>query len=151
MTVRINDRGKRGFLMWVKHNQPGLYEKIRAKIPAPAGMSAFGLALADPASVATPAAASSGWADTLKNLTSSVAQLYLTREQTKAQNRILDLQLQRAMEGKSPLDIDPVKFGVIAPQVQVGVEGQTKQLLIYGGAALALVYVLTQFLKGRRA
>lgn len=150
MTVRIADRGKRGFLLWVKHNQPGLYEKARGKLPSANGMSAFGAA-ADPAAVATPAAASDGWADSIKNVLTSVAQVYLTKEQAKAQNKILDLQLARAQAGQPPLDIDPVRFGVAAPQVNVGVEAATKKMLIVGAGALAVVYVLAQLLKGRRA
>lgn len=147
MTVVVRDRGKRGLLMWYKHNQPALYARIRARLPSDGGLSAFGLV--DPATVATPAPVTRSWSDTFKDVLQTVSQGYLTKQQIDAQKKIANIQLQRAAAGQPPLDIDPAQYN-LTPQVAVGVSRDTKQLLIYGAVGLGVLFVLSQAFKARR-
>ncbi len=144
MTTLVRERGKRGLLMYYKKNHPQLYARIRARLPD--GISAFGLS--DPASVATEAAPTRSWADNFTDAIKVAAQGYLTVSQAKAQEKIADMQLKRAVAGQPPLNINTADYG-LSPQVSVGVTSDTKQLVIYALAGLAAVYVGSQLLKRR--
>src|SRR6185436_2661455 len=111
MTVVVTERGKRGLLMWYKANQPALYNKLRARLPSEGGLSAFGLV--DPAVIATPAPITRTWADTFKDVLTTVSQGYMTVQQVKAQQKIAHIQLQRAANGPPPLNINPVDYGIV--------------------------------------
>ncbi len=147
MTVKITERGKRGFLLWVRANQPQLYARVKNRLPSGGGLSAFGLV--DPATTATPAPVTRSFADTFKDLASVVAQSYLTREQAKGQQKILDAQLARAMAGQPPLDIDAARLNLISPQVNVGMDDSTKKLVTYAALGLGGLYILSQLAKRR--
>lgn len=146
MTVIVRERGKRGLLQWYKYNQPALYKRIVARLPADGGLSAFGLV--DPATIATPAPPTRSWADTFQSVLQSVGQAYLTAEQVKAQSKIANVQLQRAVNGQPPLDINPAQYG-LTPQVSVGVTTDTKKTVMYVAGGLGLLYVLAQLAKRR--
>jgi hypothetical protein len=147
MTVVVRERGKRGLLQWYKYNQPALYKRIIARLPSEGGLSAFGLV--DPATIATPAPPTRSWTDTFQSVLQSVGQAYLTTQQVKAQSQIAKIQLQRASEGKPPLDINPAQYG-LAPQVAVGVTDDTKKTVMYVAGGLGLLYVLAQLAKRGR-
>lgn len=157
MTVRkqaqkavIRATGTRGFLEWLKVNQPAIYARARPHLARQAGGVLAGLGLTDPSTTAAQTPAPRSWADNLRDVVMAASQAYLTREQLKSQGKILDVQLQRAQAGQPPLDIDLQQYGIQPPQVQVGVAGDTLKTvgLIAGG--LGLLWLLGSALKGRR-
>lgn len=149
--MRKFDRGGRGFLQWVKANQPRVYRGIANPIKAQPGLKGLGLAVpATDLAVQTPATpATKSWVDSIKDLAMAAAQTYLTREQLQAQRKVLDIQLQRAQAGQAPLDIDLAQYG-LTPTATVGLAPQTRNLLLWGGLALAAAFILPRVFGGRR-
>lgn len=80
--------------------------------------------------------------DALTKIANIAGQVYLTKNQIDAQKQILNVQLQRAQLGLAPLDIDVTKYGLPAPQVNVGLSSDTtKTLLIVAGIAGGLYFL----------
>lgn len=154
MTVQrqlITSTGVQGFLQWLKTAQPYLYRKIEKKLPAPqlAGLGADDALIASASTAATP----SSITDILKNLVLGAGQVLLTKEQLKAQQKILDLQLERARAGLAPADIDPTLFGLPAPSVRLGLDADVQRMLTVGaavGGGLLLLYILFGSRRRRR-
>lgn len=145
----ITTPGTQGFLMWLRERQPYLYRRIKGKI---ATEPTLGDVVGADRLVATaqPAAPTSSTADFLKNLVLGAGQVLLTKEQLKAQQKILDLQLERARQNLPPADIDPTQYGLPAPSVQIGVDSETRRsAFIFGGIALGVGALLWMF-SGRR-
>lgn len=113
-------------------------------LPLPAGLSVI-----DPIAVSTQEPATRTFTQTITDIANVFAQGYLTREQAKAQQKILDTQLQLAREGKPPLDIDPSRYGVPGPSVGVGLTEDTKRLLMYGAGFAALLFIGSQVMRRR--
>lgn len=146
MTLPGNPRGMRGFFAWLDATQPAVARAARARIASPASLGDLGIA--SPVEVTTTQAATApSTADKIKDIVLGVSQAYLTYEQMKAQRKVMDMQLARAQAGLAPLDINMEQYGLTGPSVSVGLSPTTKSLLIYGGGALALVYLLPKFLK----
>lgn len=146
----IYDTGGRGFLQWLKASQPTLYRGISQRLanqPALAGLGlnipATDIATQTPSTSATP-----GWVDSIKNLALTFAQTYLTKQQVDAQKKVLDIQLERARQGLAPLDLDLSQYG-LTPTANVGLAPDTRTLLMWGGIALAAVYLLPKLLSRR--
>lgn len=82
-------RARVTFLQWLAKNHPALYERIIGKIDRPVGLS--------------------GFADSLTNVfntvTESLPKLADTYIQTKAQYEQLRLNLERAKQGLTPIDV----------------------------------------------
>lgn len=144
----IGATGTKGFLLWLKDRQPYLYRKIEKKIPAP---QLAGLGGMDPlVTTASSSPASSTIVDALKNLVLGAGQVLLTKEQLKAQQKIVDLQLERARAGLPPADIDPTQYGLPAPSVKLGVDPEISRMLKIGGIALGLGFLAYLVLGSRR-
>lgn len=126
--------GAKGFLQWLKTNQPKVF--AAAKESRAATLSGFGEVSLN-LQTATTAPASSNWASTVKDVLLVASQAYLTKEQVKAQSKLLDTQLKRAQAGLAPLDIDMEQFGV--PRAQVGLDSSTRNMLLFGGIGLGLL------------
>jgi hypothetical protein len=153
LRAKINATGTRGFLQWLAANQPAIYRRARPHIAKQAGraLSLAGFGLTDPATTAAETPAPKSWTDSLMNIVTAASQVYLTREQMNQQNKVLNLQLQRAQAGLPPLDIDLQRIGLQPPQVQVGVAGDTMKLVLLGVGGLGALYVLGKVLgKSRR-
>lgn len=133
--------GQRGFLQWMQLRQPKLYSMVSKELRG-AGLAGLGLSPI----TATTAPVSSGWAQTLKDLATGLAQAYLTKEQLNAQQKVLDVQLQRAQQGLPPLDIDMAAYGM-TPTANVGIAGDTLKWLGIGAAVLAGVYLVPKLVK----
>lgn len=148
--VKVTATGTRGFLEWLKANQPAVYNKVRPQLAKQAGGMLAGFGLTDPASTAAETPAPKSWTDSLKDIVLAASQAYLSREQIKSQSKILDVQLQRAQANLPPLDIDLQQYGIQAPQLQVGLTSDTmkKGALILAG--LAGVWFLAKVFGGRR-
>jgi hypothetical protein len=143
----ISATGMQGFLLWMKDRQPYLYARVSKKIPAP---QLAGLGGADPLiTTASTAPASSSTLDIIKNIVLGAGQIFLTKEQLKAQQKIVDLQLERVRAGLPPADIDPTQYGLPSPGFKVGLDPDAKQLLMWG-AGLTGVGFLAYLLLGRR-
>jgi hypothetical protein len=157
MSTEITITGQKGFLLWMKANQPKLYNEFRVRMRENSnplqglGQSvydAMGISASpDPAATATSAPASQSWIDSIKNLFTGAAQIYLTKNQLDAQNKILDTQLSRARAGLPPLDIDVSRYG-LQPTVGVNLGASTQNLLMWGVVALAAVFLLPKLLAG---
>jgi hypothetical protein len=130
----ISATGVQGFLQWLKTAQPYLYKRIEKQLPAP---QLAGLAGVDPLiGTASTAPTSSTISDILKNLVLGAGQVLLTKEQLKAQQKIVDLQLERARAGLPPADIDPTQYGLPAPSVNIGLAPEAKKMLMIGAGLL---------------
>lgn len=147
MTV-ITQRGTKGFLRWTQANLPRTYRGVKKELQSSAKLS--GLGVIDPLATASDQPMSSSLAQTLKELAQVAAQTYLTKEQIQAQNKIMNIQLQRAQAGLAPLNIDPATYGLPSPSIGVGLTGDTKQLLIYGGLGVGALWLLSTFMGTRR-
>jgi hypothetical protein len=143
VSFKVSETGAKGFLQWLQKAQPWLYAKVKGKVPSFVG----GLGLTAETAQTGSASATSSWSDTLKNLLTGASAAYLTKTQLDAQKKILDMQLTRAQQGLSPLDIDPSLYGLSGPSVNVGLTGDTQKLLMYGGLGLLGFFLLSRFMK----
>lgn len=157
----ITEKGGKGFLMWVRANQPRLYAEFlrhyNTQSVSGLGMGAtddpltpsFVYSMSDPAQTAAPAPPTPSWVDSVTNLFKAAGQAFLTKTQVDAQGKLLDTQLARARAGLPPLNIDPSSYG-LQPTVGVGLTSSTQSLLMYGGLAALGVWLLTSLSKHRR-
>lgn len=141
-------RGTKGFFIWLKARMPRVYDEVRKEFKDSAQLSGIGLS-SDPIAASTQAPASSTLVKTISDIANIAAQAYLTREQIKSQQSILNTNLQRMQQGLAPLDIDPAQYG-LQPSVGVGVTADTKQLLMYGGLGIGALWLLSMVTGSRR-
>lgn len=141
----IQTTGAQGFLAWLKRYQPDFYAAIRAKLPA--GLAGFGLTAEGAAAPAATTGASPSWLSTLQNVLVAAAQAKLAKDQIDAQKDLWRIQLERAQAGLAPLDIDPATMGLPGPSVSVGLTGDTKKMLLWGGIGLAAFLILPKLLR----
>lgn len=147
MNASITATGTKGFLLWLKQCQPYLYKRIEKQLPKDAVASLGDVQLStvgvDTSLVNAPAVStSSSVSDFLQNLLMGAGQVILTKEQLDGQKKILDLQLDRARAGLPPLNIDPTQYGLPAPNVKLGVDADTKKLLVIGGSIAGGAFLL---------
>jgi len=135
-------KGTKGFFIWLRANMPQVYADVKREFSAAKTLSGFGISMSDPVALSTEAPASSTLVQTIKDIANVGAQLYLTRQQAQAQQQILSENLRRAALGQSMLNIDPAQYG-LQPSVGVGLTGDTKQLLMYGGFGIGLLWLLS--------
>lgn len=148
-TIAVREKGTKGFLLFVKKAFPTTYRVMRQQLQTGARLS--GLGITDPTKTASEAPMSKSLADTLRDIAQVAAQTYLTKKQIDAQNRILNVQLQRAQSGQELLPIDPATYGLPSPSIGVGLTGDTKQTLLWIGGGVAALWVLSMFMGRRRA
>lgn len=157
----ITTPGKKGFLLWMKANQPVLYDAYAKRMNTRAGTmkglrglgdgtDPYNLAVADPVAATTAAPATSNWVDSIKSAFTGVAQIVLGGVQLNNQKKILDMQLQRAQQGLPPLNIDPATYG-LQPTVGVGLSPQTKTFLTYGAIGLGGLWLLNMLMSRRKS
>jgi len=161
----IIDTGLRGYLKWLRRDQPGIYRKVApvlaAKIPeafsdreqshalgvlmglgddAEPGASG---ASTDVADAANTGAASPSITGIIGNLVAAAGQVYLTKTQLDALKQVNNMQLQRVNAGLNPLDVSGLNFGI--PTVNVGVAPKTLAAggtLLIGGLLLVGAFML---------
>lgn len=140
--MKINARGTKGFLEWMRSNLPRTYAGVKNEFSRVTRLQGLGL-IPDPITTASETAPSSSWAKTLQEVAQVAAQVYLTKEQVQAQNRVLNMQLQRAQQNLPPLDINLSQFGLPQPSMNVGMDPDTKQFLMIGGIAAAALFLFS--------
>lgn len=151
MTVyNIRTRGTKGFLEYTRRALPHVYKAVERELRSAGQLSGMGL-VAPVSDVATEAPPSKTLADTIREIAQIAGQAYITREQMQAQDKILNLQLQRAQQGLPPLNIDPVQFGLPQPSVGIGLDSATTKTLLWVGGGLALALMLGLIGGGRAA
>jgi hypothetical protein len=160
MAKQVTTPGQKGFLLWVKLNQPKLYDAYRATLKKNMqtlkGLGDDGSpdptappdSAPDPATSAPPAPASSSWADATKNILLSASQVYLAKTQIDNQSKLLDTQLARARAGLPPLNIDPASYG-LQPTIGVGLSSSTQKLVMYGLIGIGALLLLNTVMKHR--
>jgi len=159
---QITDTGIRGYLKWLREDQPGIYEKVAAKI-AQAVPQAFsdreqsvaqsalmGLAdAADPNSDVSDAAnsgtSSPDVGSIINNIVTTAGQAYQTYEEAKVYDQINQAQLARAQLGLPPSAISTSAHGI--PFIQGSVA--TAALGGSSGTTLVLVAVAALLLLTR--
>jgi hypothetical protein len=174
MAQQINDTGVRGFLKWLKVEQPGLYPRVAKEIAARApgafddyhagGWRIAGLGqndamqaltfdtslvsapTVDISDAADAGGKSSSITDTIASVVKGISALYLTKKQADVQQQVVNTQLQRAAMGLPPLPQSLANLGV--PQVNVGLQGNTGIALAVGGGILLLVFGFGMFGRG---
>ncbi len=144
----MSAKGTKGLFIWMQRRLPRVYSEVRKEFRDSAQLNGLGLS-SDPLASATEAPASSTLVKTIADIANIAAQTYLTREQIQAQNKILNLNLQRAQQGLSMLDINPAQYG-LQPSVGVGLTGDTKTLLMYGGLGIGALWLLSMATGSRR-
>lgn len=151
-----DDKGARGFLVWLKASMPGVYSGIRKDLErlnvqgmsaSLSGLGAFGDTQPGTDVPASSAPASSSWSDTVSKLIQAYGQYKLTQQQLDTLKKVTDANLQRAQAGLAPLPYDSQQLG-LAPTVQIGLTGGTSKMLFYGGAAI--LALLAFGMMGRR-
>lgn len=176
MATQITDTGVRGFLKWLKVEQPGIYKQVAPKVSAqvPAAFNDYhagnwkiaGLGQSDalqqlsldPSLVSAPTvdvsdaadagATSTSITDWIGNIVKGVSTLYMTKKQADIQQQVVNTQLARAAAGLPPLSQSLANLGV--PQVNVGLQGSTGTMLLVGAGIVAAIFVLPKLLGGRR-
>lgn len=148
MNLPGNPRGMRGFFAWLDATQPTIGRAVRANLKRPGTLGALGIS-APSEITTTQAPVAPSVADRIKDIVLGVSQAYLTYEQTQAQKKVMDLQLQRARAGLPPADINMEQYGLTGPSVSVGLSSTTRTMLLYGGVGLAAVYLLPKLI-GKR-
>lgn len=147
--IVVKARGTKGALEYIKRAMPRTYAHIERELRATGqlkGLGAVGLV-----ATATEAPPSNSLVDTIKEIANVAAQAYLTREQMQSQQKILDVQLQRAQQGLPPLNIDPTTYGLPQPSIGVGLDAGTTKTLLWVGGGLALALMLGLIGGGRAA
>lgn len=145
--MSITTRGTKGFFIWLKRAMPDVYAEVRKDFSQARQVSGLGIvATSDPVALSTEAPATRTLSQTIADIANVVAQGYLTREQAKAQQKVLDYQLDRARQGLAP---DPAYENYRAPgaSVSVGMSEDTKQLFLYGAGFIALLFVGSKLMK----
>ena len=138
----VKPQAARQFVAWVKANAPDLYsEALRRQSVRTLGAVTTG---------STAVSTGDGPLDKLLTTIQTLAPQYL---QYKAQQDVLDVQLDRMRAG-----LPPLRATDYAPAVQIGVDpniitnagAQLRPLLIYGGLAVLGVFLLSKAMGGRR-
>ena len=141
--------GLRGFFNWMRVKDPRMYALAMPAIKTRSALSGLGItgdAATAAASVSESGPVAPSITDKVKDILTTLSQAYLTNEQLKAQRKVLDFQLKRAQQGLPPLDINMSQYG-LTPTAQVGLTSDTKNLLIWGGAALAAVFLIPRLIR----
>lgn len=127
--------GLPGFAAWLRLRAPHLYKTARPSLA--------GLGFAAPTTPGGAATAATGQStmDKLREMLLAASQVYLTREQVKAQQKVIDAQILRAQQGLPPLDINMAQMG-IQPQVGVGVSSDTQKFILIGLGLAGAIYLL---------
>jgi len=144
----IKQSGTAGFLTWLQRAQPWAYEAVKKKLQTQRALSGFAIDLTIGAETATP---SSPLIQGIKDVVSVAGQAYLTVQQQRVNNRILDIQLARAQQGLQPLDIDPSQYGVTGPSVNVGLTSDIKKMLIFGAVGFGALMIVLRMTGKRQA
>lgn len=145
----IRETGTKGFLVWLQRALPKTYRVVKKDLQQSAQLS--GIGLIEPTQTANETPMSSSLATTLKELAQVAAQTYLTKEQIDAQQKILNIQLQRAQQGLAPLAIDPTTYGLPSPSIGVGLTGDTQKTLLYIAGGFGVLLLFKTLMGGRRA
>ncbi len=146
--------GARGFFLWLEKNLPRTYAGVKRELTAArtgTTLKGFGAMEINPVASATTQPMTSSLTKTIAELAQIAGQVYLTKEQMQAQNKVLNLQLQRQQAGLPPLDINLSQYGLPQPTVGISLDSSTKKLLMYGGGALALALLFGLIGGGRAA
>lgn len=144
----IRATGTKGFLQWLRQALPRTYAGVKKDLQISAQLS--GIGIIEPIDTAQSAPMSTSLAQTLKEIAQVAAQTYLTKEQIDAQQKILNIQLQRAQQGLAPLPLDPSTYGLPAPSIGVGLTGDTQRLLLYLAGGVGAFWLLSMVTRGRR-
>lgn len=160
--MNIQETGIRGYLKWLKGDQPDVYRTIAPHIAqlAPEAFSNFeqsqamgalmggtttlfdsidewGSPSTDVALAANDGSSSPSTTSTISNLVGAVAQIYLAKNQVDTLRQVNDMQLQRAQNGLPPLPTSSLQLGV--PTITVAA---SKSIMTGAGLAVgALVLV----------
>lgn len=131
---------KRQFLQWLETANPSLYVKVideAGKRLATSGVAGLG-------QTTTTTAASSSWWDSISNALKSIGTAASTIVPTvlnaQTQQKVLNLQLQRAASGLAPIDTSQITLPPTATAT-VGLSSGTTALL-WGGVAVLGVFLL---------
>lgn len=112
-----------------------------------AAADAAALFQVDELSPLAPEGASGGfdWASMAREAGGVLKDLYGSYTAASSQQKIIDLNAERARRGLPPLSVEAV-----SPQVNVGVSPQTRQLITYAVIGAGAFYVLPHFLEAMR-
>lgn len=97
--------------------------------------------------------ASFDWGSLVDQIPATLVQLFQLGRQSDVQDQLLQLNIERAQRGLSPISLQQVGGAALAsPQVNtnVSLDEGTKNMLMYGAAALAAVFIIPPLLKKRR-
>lgn len=121
--------GLPGFVLWVKHTHPQIYNRLAARLAANNQLQGLGIIL--PGSDPVAQVAASGVPGTAQMILSSVTDLIKVGLPLYQQNKIFDLQIAQAKRGLPPLDTTAISD---ASALRVGLDSGTKNTgLIIGG------------------
>lgn len=85
------------------------------------------------------------WLDSINSLAGKIGSLVGTVTAADAQRQLIDLNLERAKRG-----LAPISASAVAPQMNVGIAPDVKNLLVYGALGIGGAMLVSRFLKSRR-
>lgn len=99
---------------------------------------------------ASTSGASPSWLSSIGSAVSAATQAYLGVQQSKDAQTLFNVNLQRAQQGLAPLNANPSAYGIVSPQVNVGLSSSTQTLLIAGGIGLGVILLLNVGVKAAK-
>lgn len=99
---------------------------------------------------ASTSGASPSWLSSIDSAVSAATQAYLGVQQSKDAQTLFNVNLQRAQQGLAPLNANPSAYGIVSPQVNVGLSSSTQTLLIAGGIGLGVILLLNVGVKAAK-
>lgn len=66
------------------------------------------------------------------------------------QNKLAQLNIDRAKQGLSPINLNQVPGAVPTAQVQIDAGGNLQKMLLYTGAGVAAIFIANSMMGGRR-
>src|SRR5262245_10743657 len=118
--MAITATGQKGFFLWLRQAMPRVYTSLSQELADANQLHGLGITPPDPVAMRTSEPVSRPLSQTVVDIANVLAQGYLTKKQIDAQNKILNVQLDRAKQGLAPLDIDPATYGIPQPSFAVG-------------------------------
>lgn len=141
--------GIKGYMAWIQSKNPRLFRVAmeRVRNPSLAGLGFSGDAGQVAEAAATAAPTTPSVAQKLRDILLAAGQTYLTVEQVRAQQKVLDMNLKRAQQGLAPLDVNLPQYGFTGASASVGLESGTQKFLLLALAAAGAFYLIPKLIR----
>lgn len=144
-------RGRRAGLVSYNRRQQRLLGSLGDATTDSLGSDALAPITIDPTIAnASTSSASPSWLSSIGSAVTAATQAYLGIQQSKDAQTLFDTNLQRAQQGLAPLNANPAAYGIVSPQVNVGLSSSASTLLMWGGIGLGAILLLNVGVKAAK-